>query len=119
MIDNKVRALRRQSRVRTKIAKTTKRTARLVVFKSNSHISCQIVDTEKNVTLASASSTEKFMKKLNASNCNIQSAKAIGELISSRAKEKDISKVVFDRGRYKYHGVIKAFCDGARKHLNF
>lgn len=119
MIDNKVRALRRQSRVRAKIAKTTKRPARLVIFKSNSHISCQIVDIERNVTLVSASSMEKSIKKLGASNCNMESAKAIGELVSSRAKEKEISKVVFDRGRYKYHGVIKAFCDGARKHLNF
>lgn len=111
--------LRRQSRVRRKIFATTKRSARLTVFRSNSHISCQIIDVERNVTLVSASSMEKSLKKPNASNCNVEVARRIGELISVRAKEKSISDVVFDRGRYRYHGIVKAFCEAARTHLNF
>lgn len=119
MIDSKFRALRRQKRVRAKIAKTTKCSARLVVFRSNCHISCQIIDMNLNATLASASSMEKAIKKPGASNCNASTARSIGELISVRAKEKKVSKVVFDRGRYRYHGVVKAFCEGARTHLDF
>lgn len=108
----------RRDRVRTKISKVSDR-ARLSVFKSGKHLYVQIIDDAKSITLVSASTLEKDIKKLKKNNCNIASATTIGELIGNRASKKGITKVVFDKGGYKYHGVIKALADAARKKIEF
>jgi large subunit ribosomal protein L18 len=119
MISPRDRSLRRKNRVKSKIEKTTKCSVKLSVFKSNAHISCQLTDIKTGKTLFGASSVEKILKKPKASNCNVAQARAVGNLIAERASEKGVSKVVFDRGPYKYHGVIRAFCESARTKLEF
>ncbi len=119
MISPRSRSVRRRNRVKTKIEKTTKCAVKLSLFKSNAHISCQVIDMKTGRTMFGASSMEKSLKKIHASNCNIDQAKAVGNLIAERAQEKGVSKVVFDRGPYKYHGVVKAFCESARTKLEF
>jgi large subunit ribosomal protein L18 len=119
MISSRNKSIRRKNRVRTKIEKTTKCPIKLSVFKSNSHISCQLIDLKTGTTLIGASSMEKILKKPNASNCNVTQAIAVGKLIAERAEEKGVSRVVFDRGPYQYHGIIKAFCESARTKLEF
>ncbi len=96
---------------RSKVAiKSTHERLRLSVFRSNMHIFVQIIDDQKGVTLASASSLKiTGMTKLNA-------AKSVGEELARRAKALNIEKVVFDRGRYIYSGRLKALADSAREH---
>ncbi|RYE05950.1 MAG: 50S ribosomal protein L18 [Rickettsiaceae bacterium] len=108
----------RKNRVRSRIIKTTER-LRLSVFKSGKHIYAQIIDDVKSTTLASASTLEKNNKSDNKFNCNVSSAAMVGELISQRASNAGITKVVFDKSGYKYHGVIKSLADAARKNLEF
>jgi large subunit ribosomal protein L18 len=91
----------------------TKDIPRLCVYRSNTNISAQIIDDEKKVTLASASS-------LNLKGNNIEVATKVGELIADQAKKLKIKKVVFDRGGYLYHGRVQALADAARsKGLEF
>ncbi len=108
----------RRQRIRTKLAKVSDR-LRLTVFKSNMHLHAQIIDDNNSYTLVAASTTEKDLKQLNKSNCNKAMAEKLAELMTKRAAKKGISKVVFDKGGYKYHGVIKAFADTMRKELDF
>jgi large subunit ribosomal protein L18 len=86
---------------------------RLAVFRSLGHIYAQVIDDRRGHTLVAASSAEK--KAGVASGGNVAGAKAIGKLIAERAKEKGVSKVVFDRGGYLYHGRVKALADAARE----
>ena len=88
---------------------------RLSVFRSSEHIYAQVIDDDKGVTLASASSIEKTLRESQKTGADISAAKAVGKLIAERAKEKGITEVVFDRGRYIYHGRIKALADAARE----
>lgn len=91
----------------------TKDIPRLCVYRSNSNIYAQLIDDEKQVTLASASS-------LNLKGNNIEVATKVGELIADEAKKFKIKKVVFDRGGYLYHGRVQALADAARsKGLEF
>ncbi|MBO6194945.1 MAG: 50S ribosomal protein L18, partial [Bacilli bacterium] len=83
------------------------------VFRSAKNISVQIIDDEKGVTLVSASSTDKDLKITNGG--NIEAAKIVGAEIAKRAKKAKITKVVFDRGGYLYHGRIQALADAARE----
>ena len=108
----------RRDRVRTKISKVSDR-IRLSVFKSGKHIYAQVIDDAKSITLASASTLDKGIKQLKKSNCNVASATKVGELIAERASIKGVHEVVFDKGGYKYHGVVKALADSARKKLKF
>ena len=108
---NKARAAR-HARVRNKVV-GTKSVPRLNVFRSNSNIFAQIIDDEACVTLVSASSIDKELKLENGG--NIEAATKVGELLAKRAKEAKISKVVFDRGGYLYHGRVKALADSARQ----
>ena len=101
---------RRKKSIRIKIEGTSKR-PRLTVYKSLKYISAQIVDDSKGITLASASSQEKDMK----SGKNVDVAKEIGKILASRAKDKNISEVVFDRNGYIYHGKVKSLAEGARE----
>jgi large subunit ribosomal protein L18 len=108
----------RKQRTRAKIAKVSKR-IRLSVFKSNQHIYAQIIDDVNSLTIVSASTLDKAIKQTNKSNCNKDAAIKVGELLAIRAAEKNIVDVVFDKGGYKYHGVIKALADATKKQLNF
>ena len=98
-------------RIRRKLAGTSER-PRLAVFRSVAHIYAQVIDDSKGVTLVSASSVDKGGK---TNGGNVAAAKAIGKLVAERAKEKGITKVVFDRGGYLYHGRVKALADAARE----
>jgi large subunit ribosomal protein L18 len=116
------RTARRTATVRRKVRQATARSGRtrLSVFRSSQHIHAQLIDDEKGVTVAAASSLEKKMREGKKTGANIEAAKAVGKLIAERAKEKGIKDVVFDRGGYLYHGRIKALADAAREGgLNF
>lgn len=101
---------RRKKSIRIKIEGTAE-CPRLTVYKSLKYVSAQIIDDSKGMTLVSASSQEKDLK----SGKNIDVAKEIGKVLATRAKEKNISKVVFDRNGYIYHGKVKSLADGARE----
>jgi large subunit ribosomal protein L18 len=107
----KERRKRRHKRIRAKIFGIEKR-PRLCVFRSTKHIYAQLIDDEKGHTIASANDLElKGIEKMT----KIEKAKEVGKLIAKKAKEKNIEKVVFDRGGYKYHGRVKALAEGARE----
>ena len=103
---------RRKYRVRYKLKKNSSRN-RLWVFKSNNHIYCQVINDEKGSTLVSASSVEKVFVKLKDISKK-EMAEKIGIEIAKRSLEKGIKSVAFDKGKYKYHGIIKIFADSAR-----
>jgi large subunit ribosomal protein L18 len=88
---------------------------RLSVFRSSKHIYAQIIDDLKGGTLVAASSMEKTLREAGKSGANVDAAKAVGKLVAERAVEKGVTSVVFDRGRYLYHGRIKALGDAARE----
>jgi large subunit ribosomal protein L18 len=98
-------------RIRAKVRGTAER-PRLAVFRSLKHIYAQMIDDAQGHTLVSASSAEK---NSSASGGNIAGAKAIGRLVAERAKAKGITKAVFDRGGYLYHGRVKALAEAARE----
>ncbi len=104
--------LERHKRIRKDLVGTSEK-PRLNVFRSNSNIVAQIIDDEKGITLVSASSLEKELKIANGG--NVEAAKIIGAEIAKRAKKAKITKVVFDRGGYLYHGRVKALADAARE----
>ena len=107
-----IKTKRREYRVRYKLKRVSSRN-RLSVFKSNNHIYAQIINDEKGITLTSASSIEKNFVKLNDISRK-EMAEKIGKEIAKRSLEKGIKTVVFDRGKYKYHGIVKIFADSAR-----
>lgn len=102
---------RRHIRVRRKISGTAE-CPRLCVYRSNSNIFAQIIDDVKGVTLVSASTLDKEVKTKHS---NIEAAKEVGTLIAKRAIEKNIKEVVYDRGGYIYHGVVKELAESARQ----
>ena len=104
-----VARLRRHKRVRNNISGTKSR-PRLNVFRSNKEIYVQVIDDEKQITLASSSS-----KSLKINGGNIEGAKKVGEDIAQKCKKLKIKTVVFDRGGYLYHGRVKALADSARE----
>ena len=108
---------RRQTRNRYKLKKVTDR-KRLSVFKSNNHLYAQIINDENGVTLASASSLEKDIRLIKLTRKEL--AEKIGKEIAKRSIESGIKEVAFDKGKYKYHGIIKILADAARSAgLNF
>ena len=109
--DRKAERTRRHIRVRRKISGTPE-CPRLCVFRSNSNLYVQIIDDTKGITLAQASTLDKDVK---VKHSNKEAAKEVGALIAKRALEKNIKTVVFDRGGYVYHGVIKELADAARE----
>jgi large subunit ribosomal protein L18 len=104
--------LMRHARIRSKISGTSE-VPRLSVFRSNKQIYAQIIDDEKKSTLVSASSLDKSLKLENGG--NIEAAKAVGKLLAEKAKKAKITKVVFDRGGYLYHGRVEALAEAARE----
>jgi len=104
--------LRRKKHIRKKVHGTPER-PRLCVFRSTKHIYAQIIDDESGRTLVSASSlTADFGEEGGG---NRKAAKAVGKRIAERAKEADITRVVFDRNGYLYHGRVAALADAARE----
>ena len=107
----------RKERVRYKLKKVSTRN-RLSVFRSNNHLYAQLIDDTKGITLASSSSLEKSIKDKKLQRKEI--AELIGKNIAKKIISKGIEKVSFDRGNYKYHGLIKIIADAARSEgLNF
>ena len=105
--------IKRKLRNRKKLKEVNTNRYRICVSKSLNNLSAQIIDDKAKKTVVSASSIEKELKKNKEK--KIDKSSLIGELLAKRAKEKNISKVYFDRGEYKYHGRIKAFADTLRK----
>jgi large subunit ribosomal protein L18 len=99
-------------RIRRKVGGTTAQ-PRLAIYRSLNHIYAQVIDDEQGVTLASASTTEKDLR--GATGGNIEAAKRVGREIAERALAKGITRIVFDRGGYLYHGRIKALTDAVRE----
>ncbi|MEM5948706.1 50S ribosomal protein L18 [Spirochaetia bacterium 38H-sp] len=103
--------IKRKLRIRKKIRGTADR-PRLCVVRTNRHLYAQIIDDDKSHTIVAASTLEKDLSSLK----NVVSdAEKFGEIIASRAKEKGINSVVFDRNGYLYHGIVRAIAEGARK----
>ena len=109
--DKQQARLRRHHRVRKLVVGTPAR-PRLAVFRSNKHISAQVIDDLNGRTLASASTVEKDLK--GAGTGNIDAAKKVGALVAARAKAAGVTTVVFDRGGFLYHGRVAAVADAAR-----
>ncbi len=105
---------RLHDRIRKKLRGSPAR-PRLAVFRSGAHIYAQLVDDDAGRTLCAACSRDKDLKAKLKSGGNVAAAKEVGGLIASRAKEKGIAAVVFDRGGFQYHGRIKALADAARE----
>lgn len=108
---NSMRVVRHE-RIRNKISGTSE-IPRLCVFRSNTGIYAQIIDDETKSTIVAASSLDKDLKLTNGS--NIEAAKQVGEAIAKKAVASSITKVVFDRGGYLYHGRVKALAEAARE----
>jgi len=103
--------IRRHRRVRKKVRGTETR-PRLAVFRSNKHISAQIIDDRAGRTLVAASTTEAELK---ANGGNVDAASKVGELLAERARDAGVTTVVFDRGGNLFHGRIAALAEAARK----
>lgn len=110
-INRKDERQRRHLRVRRKISGTAE-CPRLCVYRSNNNIYVQVIDDVAGTTLVQASTLDKEIKTKHA---NKAAAKEVGTLIAKRAVEKNIKSVVFDRGGYIYHGVVKELADAARE----
>ena len=104
---------KRKLRNRKKLKEVNSSRYRISVFKTLNNLSAQIIDDKEKKTLVSASSIEKELKKNKIK--KIEKSTLIGEILAKRAKEKNINKVYFDRGEYKYHGRIKVFAETLRK----
>ena len=109
--DSNQTRLKRHKRVRAKISGTAAR-PRLCVYRSNAHISAQIIDDVAGVTLVSASTQEKDFEGIGSHKA---AARTVGALLAEKAQAKGITEVVFDRGGYLYHGRVSELADGARE----
>ena len=109
--DRKLERTRRHARVRTKVSGTAER-PRLCVYRSNTNLYAQIIDDVAGNTLVAASTLDKEVKTKKS---NIEAAKEVGALIAKKAAAKNIKTVVYDRGGYIYHGVVKALAEAARE----
>lgn len=110
--DKQKRRLKIKKRIRRNIFGSPKM-PRMSVYRSNKHISVQVIDDIQGVTLVSASSNDKEFAELKGT--KVELAGAVGELVSKRAAEKGITEIVFDRNGFLYHGRVKALAEGARK----
>ena len=109
--DRKMERTRRHIRVRRKISGTADR-PRLCIYRSNTNLYVQIIDDVAGNTIVSASTLDKEIKTKHA---NKEAAKELGTLIAKKASDKKIETVVFDRGGYIYHGVVKELAEAARE----
>jgi large subunit ribosomal protein L18 len=108
------RRLRRHRRVRKKVSGTSER-PRLVVYRSLTSMEAQIVDDLQGVTLLGISTNAADVKSESGELSKSEKGRLAGKLLAQRALEKGITRVVFDRGGFLYHGRVKAFADGARE----
>lgn len=112
--DRKQRRDKSKRRFRQYVRGTAQR-PRLTVFRSLRHLYAQVIDDERGVTIAAVSTLEKATTGDLASTGNREAGKRVGELIAERAKSQGVDTVVFDRGGFQYHGVIRAIAEGARE----
>jgi large subunit ribosomal protein L18 len=110
-----IKRLRRHARIRKSVSGSTER-PRLVIHRGAKNITAQIIDDTKGVTLAAAASFDQNLRGKVKYGGNLEAAKAVGEQIAKLAKEKSITRVVFDRGGYIYHGRVKTLAESARQH---
>ena len=112
LINKNLSRSKRHIRVRKKVSGSEER-PRLNIYRSTNHIYAQVIDDAQGKTLASASSNDKSLGLKTGG--NIDAAKAVGKAVAERAKAVGVTKVVFDRGGYLYHGRVKNLADGARE----
>jgi large subunit ribosomal protein L18 len=105
---------RRMWRVRNRVRRAANGRLRLSVFRSNKHISAQVIDDASGQTVAAASSAEKNLRGQLKNGGNVNAATVVGKALGERCAQKGITDVVFDRGQYRYHGRVAALADGAR-----
>lgn len=111
IIDKIRKRLKRKMKIRKRISGTEQR-PRISIFKSNKYIYLQVIDDNKQHTITSASNLEKDNRSIKS---NAKEIAKLGEILGQRLKDKSITKAVFDRNGYMYHGVVKAVADGIRK----
>ena len=104
----------RHQRLRKKVSGTPQR-PRLAVHFSGKHIYAQVIDDQAGRTIAAVQTTEKEFTDDKKSRANMVTAEKVGKLVATRAKSRQVSKVVFDRGGFIYHGKVKALADAARE----
>ena len=105
---------RKKFRIRNKVKKVSSADRyRLSISRSSKNISAQIIDDTKKITLVSSSSIEKDIRNLKKSKSELSSL--VAEKLAKKAKQKNITKIYFDRGMFKYHGRIKLFAETLRK----
>ena len=117
MIKQEIRKKKKKKRhksIRVKLSGTSE-FPRLAVYRSTKHIYAQVIDDEKHVTLASASSNDKDLRAELGHGGNIEAAKAVGKAVAEKALKAGIKSIVFDRGGFLYHGRIAALADAARE----
>ena len=112
--DRKQRRRRSKRRYRG-IVKGTAERPRLAVYRSLRHVYAQVIDDDQGATIVSASTLEKEAAGGLDSTGNIAAGKRLGQVIADRAKDRGISTVIFDRGGFKFHGVVRAIAEGARE----
>lgn len=108
----------RRNKIRRRIRSTIRGTAerpRLCIFKSNKHIYLQLINDRESVTILSVSTQTADLQKELKDKESVEAAKIVGKAIADAAKDKGITKAVYDRSGYKYHGIVKAAADGARE----
>ena len=106
---------RRRERLRYQLRQKSVGRPRLSVFRSGKHIYAQVIDDATRITLAAASSLDKGLREALRTGADKDAATAVGKLVAERAVAAGVTKVVFDRGAYLYHGRVKALADAARE----
>jgi large subunit ribosomal protein L18 len=112
--ERRVRRQRRHRRVRKKVVGTTER-PRLVIYRSLNHVEGQVIDDTRGVTVVGLSTLGAGVKDAGSELSKSERGRLAGKLLAERAREQGITRVVFDRGGYLYHGRVKAFAEGARE----
>lgn len=112
-IKNSGRKLKRAMRVRKHVQGTVAK-PRMCVVKTNKHIEVQLINDEEGKTLASLSTNSKELRTTEFAKKNKASAKVLGEMVAEKAKKLGITQVVFDRGPFRYHGILAELADSAR-----
>ncbi len=115
MSKNALTAARRQARTRRELKEVAYGRPRLSVFRSSKQIYVQVIDDQNGHTLAAASAIEKDIRKDLKTGADVDAAKTGGKIAAERALKAGVTKVVFDRGSYLYHGRVKAVAEGARE----
>ncbi|WP_234573633.1 50S ribosomal protein L18 [Rhodohalobacter sp. 614A] len=108
----------RRNKIRRRIRSTIRGTAerpRLCIFKSNKHVYLQLINDRESATILSVSTQTADLQKELKDKESVEAAKIVGKALAEAAKDKGITKAVYDRSGYKYHGIVKAAADGARE----